>query len=225
MIPKQGTLVPTKRGDRATRQIPGCTDQASARPGRPALPSSETRQRRGPGGHCSKGPVLSSRPPAPRGMRKQLLTLGHTDLVILENAVFPPRESQKSLGGKVGDGKGSCPNETQTRTQGLAQLVSDLAEAAVMVEKSVSLTSKGLGGEVWRRGTCLAQGRPGTVLGPWGSPQSRPGVWLLRSHSCPDATLGSFSGVRPQPRCPTAGTQMANSAPLAMPAQAGKDWP
>lgn len=44
-------------------------------------------------------------PPATRGLREQLVTLGHTDLVILENAVFPLRESQKSLGRKVGDRK------------------------------------------------------------------------------------------------------------------------
>lgn len=106
-------------------------------------------------------------PPASRGLRKQLLILGRIDLVILENAVFPPRESQKSLGGKVGDGKGVAIQMKRNKNTRPSTAVSDLAEAAVMGEKSVSLISKGLGGEVWRR-DILPGPRPtrGTALGP-----------------------------------------------------------
>lgn len=45
----------------------------------------------------------SSESEAPPGAREQLLTLGHTDLVTLENAVFPPREGQdKARAGEWG---------------------------------------------------------------------------------------------------------------------------
>lgn len=151
--------------DCATRQIPGCADQVSRPPcGRPALPSSGTRKHRGPEGHCSKRPVLSSRlrPPATRSLRKQLLTLGHTDLVILENAVSPPRESQKKLRWEGGVGEGdSHLNEMQTRTQGLAQLnsLSGLAEAVMMVEKSMSPDQQGAREQV------LKEGHTGPKLG------------------------------------------------------------
>lgn len=90
------------------------------------------------------------------------MTLGHTDLVILENAVSPPRESQKKLRGEGGGGEGdSHLNEMQTRTQGLAQLnsLSSLAEAAMMGEKSMSPTQQGA------RERALEEGYPGPKLG------------------------------------------------------------
>lgn len=66
------------------------------------------------------------------------MTLG-TDLVILENAVFPLRESQKSLGGKVEAWRGAaiqgkCKQEHKAQHSSL----SDVAEAAVMAEKNMS---------------------------------------------------------------------------------------
>ena len=114
-------------------------------------------------------------------------------MVILENAVFPPRESQKSLDGKVGDRKGgSRSNEMQTKTQGLARLFSDLAKAAVM-KKSVSPISNGLG---------KSSGGQATLARGWASVDpgsSHPGqVFGFSGVSCPDATLGLFSGVSPK---------------------------
>lgn len=84
------------------------------------------------------------------------MILGHTDLVILENAVFPPRESQKSLGGKVGDGKGVAVQMKRNENTRPSTAVSDLAEAAVTGEESVSLMSKGLGARSGGGASCLA---------------------------------------------------------------------
>ena len=67
----------------------------------------------------------------------------------------------------------------------------------------------------WRAssgGAALAQGWADRKA-PSSSP-SRPGIQLLRSHGCPDATLGSFSGVRPRPRCPTPSIPIPSSASL-----------
>lgn len=105
-------------------------------------------------------------------------------MVILENAVFPPRESQKSLDRKVGDRKGgSRSNEMQTKPQGLARLFSDLAKAAVM-KKSMSPISNGLGkssgdkppwpeaGHLWTldppiQARCLASQESPALMQPW----------------------------------------------------------
>lgn len=67
------------------------------------------------------------------------MTFGPTDLVILENAAFPRRESLESLGRRVGDRKGvavqtKCKQEHKAEHRSL----SDLAEAAAMVEKYMS---------------------------------------------------------------------------------------
>ncbi|KAB1251952.1 hypothetical protein Cadr_000030827 [Camelus dromedarius] len=156
----------------------------------PTLRKASTAQLEARGRKEASSQLKAPGTPATRTLREQLLTLDHTDLVILENAAFPPRESQKSLNGKVGDRKGgSRSNEMQTRTQGLARLFPDLAKAAVMGKKSVALQEEATLPE-----TGLTPGPRGRGSVGLGSSPSSPGVWCVRSHSCPDATLGLFSG-------------------------------
>lgn len=110
------------------------------------------------------------------------MILGHTVLVILENAVFPPRESQKSLGGKVGDGKGVAVQMKRNENTRPSTAVSDLAEAAVTGEESVSLMSKGLG----------ARSGGGRILPGLRPPGGRP--WGPGAPPHPGQVFG-FSGV------------------------------
>lgn len=65
----------------------------------------------------------------------------------------------------MGDGKGVAVQMKRNKNTRPSTAVSDLAEAAVMGEKSVSLISKGLGGEVWRRGILPGPRLPRDGLG------------------------------------------------------------